>query len=58
MTPVLISVVHGIGAIPLAAFKKLKEVCSKLYGDLYCLSPSEPEDTHFIIKVIRLISDE
>jgi len=58
MTPVLVATTHGQGVIPPVAFEKLKEICSKLYGDAYCLAPSPPEDPHFMVKVIKLTPEE
>ena len=56
MTPVLIARNHGIRPIPFNSFQQLKKICSKLYGDCYCLNLTPCDDDHYCIKVVRLTS--
>lgn len=53
-TPLLIGTCHGESKIPENAFVDLKRVCSKLFGDKYCLHPSCIDFDHYCIKVMRL----
>jgi len=56
MTPILVAKDHGASNIPFQAFQDLKDICSKLYGDCYCLQPEPVENEHYLVKVVRLTS--
>jgi len=56
MTPILVAKEHGDIAIPFHAFEHLKKICSKLYGDCYCLNPETIANEHYLVKVVRLTS--
>lgn len=56
MTPILVAKEHGDQNIPFHAFEHLKSICSKLYGDCYCLNPETTDNDHYLVKVVRLTS--
>lgn len=56
MTPILIGLTHGEVEIPFRAFKQLKEICGKLYGDCYSLNPEALATEHYYVRTVRLTS--
>ena len=55
VSPILIAKKHvSSNFTPIQAFAKIKEICSKLYGDLYSLLPSQVDEVHYTIRSVKL----